>query len=344
MRLCCAHPLHQDHLILTLSSMFTVPNLFGAWHQSLQSHHSSTAQLRLHITYSSHSCADIPPLSTTLGLIPIQSLLHLTVYPALMWVLRVPVISFALYCFHRTWFILPGPDLVLSPVIPCLLFRLFTCHCKYSVDYPVFFSLKSTIVTTPVSVCLCLCLRFHLQPLDRNLCKGSTLIVLSCWIQAVTNSSRTNSLSSPLPLSFVHFRLDLTGPPTRVDPDLTLCRQDAIYLKESFLTWYHDNRHSDDTVARDTDHCNLDGLSNSSDNSDCKAPVIVKCICINIPLQWRCNPTKKDLSQPMEEQPNGNYLVLLCSPQNKDIIYQCVVLCPDYPSHRFKNSTVPPSY
>ena len=31
MRLRHAHPSHQDCLILTLSSMFTVPNLFGAW-------------------------------------------------------------------------------------------------------------------------------------------------------------------------------------------------------------------------------------------------------------------------------------------------------------------------
>jgi len=50
----------------------------------LRSHRSSTAQLRSCITYSGHGCAVIPPLSTTLGLIPIQSLLHLTVYPALM--------------------------------------------------------------------------------------------------------------------------------------------------------------------------------------------------------------------------------------------------------------------
>jgi len=35
MRLCRAHPLHQDRLILTLSSMFTVPNLFGAWHRTM---------------------------------------------------------------------------------------------------------------------------------------------------------------------------------------------------------------------------------------------------------------------------------------------------------------------
>jgi hypothetical protein len=49
----------------------------------LRSHCSSTAQLRSRITYSGHGCADIPPLSTTLGLVPTQSLLHLTVYPAL---------------------------------------------------------------------------------------------------------------------------------------------------------------------------------------------------------------------------------------------------------------------
>ena len=36
MRLRRAHPSHQDHLILMLSSMFTVPNLFGAWHWSNQ--------------------------------------------------------------------------------------------------------------------------------------------------------------------------------------------------------------------------------------------------------------------------------------------------------------------
>ena len=37
----------------------------------------------------------------------------------------------------------------------------------------------------------------------------------------LTNSSQTNLLSSPLPLSLVHLHLDLTGPPTRVDLDLT---------------------------------------------------------------------------------------------------------------------------
>jgi len=40
-------------------------------------------QLRALSGYSGHGRADIPPLSTTLGLIPTQSLLHLTVYPAL---------------------------------------------------------------------------------------------------------------------------------------------------------------------------------------------------------------------------------------------------------------------
>ena len=193
----------------------------------LRSHRSSTAQLRSHITYSGHGRADIPPLSTTLGLVPTQSLLHLTIYPALTWVLRVPIISTTLYHFHRTWFILlgpdfilPGPDLVLSPVIPCLLFRLFTCHRKYSVDYPVLFSLKSTIV-----IYSWFCPSPSLSPsplLDRNLRKGSTLVVLSRWIQAVTNSGWTNPLSSPLLSSFVRFHPDLTGPPTGVDPDLTV--------------------------------------------------------------------------------------------------------------------------
>ena len=36
MRLRRAHPSHQDHLILTLSSMFTVPNLFGAWQRTFE--------------------------------------------------------------------------------------------------------------------------------------------------------------------------------------------------------------------------------------------------------------------------------------------------------------------
>jgi len=43
-------------------------------------HYSSTP---VALTYSGHGCAVTLPLSMTLGLIPIQSLLHLTVYPAL---------------------------------------------------------------------------------------------------------------------------------------------------------------------------------------------------------------------------------------------------------------------
>ena len=38
MRLHRAHPSHQDRLILTLSSMFTVSNLFGAWQRGLIGH------------------------------------------------------------------------------------------------------------------------------------------------------------------------------------------------------------------------------------------------------------------------------------------------------------------
>jgi len=90
-------------------------------------------------SYSGHNRADNSPLTTTLGLVCIQSLPHLAVNPAWSWVLRVLVISPALCYFHRTWFIFPGPDfifirpdLVLSPVVPCPPFRLFTCHRKYS--------------------------------------------------------------------------------------------------------------------------------------------------------------------------------------------------------------------
>jgi len=43
-------------------------------------HCSSTPVI---LTYSGHDRAVILPLSTTLGLIPVQSLLHLAVYPAL---------------------------------------------------------------------------------------------------------------------------------------------------------------------------------------------------------------------------------------------------------------------
>ena len=132
------HTIHQPDILEWQASVLR-PCLTPGLIRLLRSHRSSTAQLRLHITYSGHGRADIPPLSTTLGLVPTQSLLHLTIYPALTWVLHVPVISTTLYHFHRTWFILlgpdfilPGPDLVLSPVIPCPLLRLFTCHHKYS--------------------------------------------------------------------------------------------------------------------------------------------------------------------------------------------------------------------
>jgi len=48
----------------------------------------------------------------------------------------------------------------------------------------------------------------------------------------VINSGQTNFLSSPLPLSSVRFHLDLTRPPTRVDPDLT------SGLRIHFPIWY----------------------------------------------------------------------------------------------------------
>jgi len=43
-------------------------------------HYSSTP---VTLTYSSHGRTVILPLSMTLGLIPVQSLLHLAIYPAL---------------------------------------------------------------------------------------------------------------------------------------------------------------------------------------------------------------------------------------------------------------------
>jgi len=111
-------------LVTTMSNSGSCPVTLVA-----SQHYSSTP---VALTYSGHGCAVILLLRMTLGLIPTQSLLHLAIYPALMWVLRVLDISPTLYHFHRTWFILPGPDLVLCPVIPCPPFRLFTCHRKYS--------------------------------------------------------------------------------------------------------------------------------------------------------------------------------------------------------------------
>jgi len=75
-------------------------------------------------SYSGHGRTDMPPLSMTLCLIPIQSLLHLTVYPVCLWVLRVLDISCALYHFHQTW---PSPYSGRS----LSAFRLFTCHRIY---------------------------------------------------------------------------------------------------------------------------------------------------------------------------------------------------------------------
>ena len=86
-------------------------------------HYSSTP---VNHSYSSHSRTHNPPLTTTLGLVSIHSLPHLAAYPACSWVLHVLDISSTLYHFHQTWFILPRPDLVLSPVIPCPLFRLMS--------------------------------------------------------------------------------------------------------------------------------------------------------------------------------------------------------------------------
>jgi len=101
-----------------------------SWNFHAQSPFSSVSD-------TEHKCAllwiiwtDTLPLSTTLGLVSIQSLPHLPIYPVLTWVLCVLNISPTLYHFHWTWFIFIR--LVLSLVIPCPPLRLFTCHCKYS--------------------------------------------------------------------------------------------------------------------------------------------------------------------------------------------------------------------
>ena len=106
--------------------------------RSLWLHRNSAAQLQSLTTYSGHARADNLPLSTTLGLCSIRSLPHLAVYPALTWVLCELDMFYTLYHFLQTWFILhgpdfifTGPDLVLTPVIPCPPFRMFTCHRKY---------------------------------------------------------------------------------------------------------------------------------------------------------------------------------------------------------------------
>jgi len=54
-----------------------------------------------------------------------------------------------------------------------------------------------------------------------------------------------------------------------------LHRQDTIHLKESFLAWRRNqNCHPDNIVPHNFDCCSSDGLSNDSDNSDGKTPVI----------------------------------------------------------------------
>ena len=123
-------------------------------------------------------------VSTTLGLISIQSLLHLAVYPALTWVLGVLDISYTLYHFHWTWHS-PYSSHLLSAI------RMFTCHriyltlvltlYKYSVVYPVLSNQKSSklllllLVLVHVYLCLtetytrdqCL-LSLLLNPISRN--------------------------------------------------------------------------------------------------------------------------------------------------------------------------------
>ena len=57
-----------------------------------------------------------------------------------------------------------------------------------------------------------------------------------------------------------------------------LCRQDAIFLKDSYVAWHHNhNRQLDGIDSRDVDPCSLDRLSDASDDSvvlDGKAPTL----------------------------------------------------------------------
>ena len=93
-------------------------------------HYSSTP---VNHSYSGHSRTDNPLLTTTLGLVCIQSLPHLTVNPAwsLVYHVHVLVISLVLYHFHRTWLYFhrtwPSPD----SGHPLSVIRLFTCHHMY---------------------------------------------------------------------------------------------------------------------------------------------------------------------------------------------------------------------
>ena len=57
-----------------------------------------------------------------------------------------------------------------------------------------------------------------------------------------------------------------------------LHHQDAIFLKDSYLTWHHNHNHQLDSInSHDVALCSLDGLSDASDNSivlNGKAPAL----------------------------------------------------------------------
>ena len=53
-------------------------------------------------------------------------------FPVSLYIPYLVVFSPDLVYFPRTWFIFPGPGLILSPALPCSAVRLFTCHRKYS--------------------------------------------------------------------------------------------------------------------------------------------------------------------------------------------------------------------
>jgi len=89
--------LQQTNLLL-----WPCPTLGLIW--LLQLHHSSLAQLWSLATYSGHGCADTPPLSMTLGLIPIQSLLHFSINPvSYVSLYLVLCIIFGLISFGCNW-------------------------------------------------------------------------------------------------------------------------------------------------------------------------------------------------------------------------------------------------
>jgi len=73
----------NDMFIVEVEGHVTTMSNSGSYPVTpVASQHCSSTPVTL--TYSGHGRAVIPPLSMTLGLIPVQSLLHLTVYPALM--------------------------------------------------------------------------------------------------------------------------------------------------------------------------------------------------------------------------------------------------------------------